>query len=65
MFKFPFDTQVCFLAISSIGNFDNTTNITGDNIYFKFFGGNQEFRYAYLNNVLIMRSDFSAVWYKA
>ena len=57
MFKFPFDTQVCFLVISNFGNVDNTTNITGDYIAFRFFSENQEFRYTYLNNELVLRSD--------
>ena len=48
MFKFPFDSQVCYITFGNIVDVDDIINITNlmDHIDLTFFIENQEFRYA-------------------
>ena len=53
MYKFPFDTQVCDVALSSLVNYDHVVNITSSQKYVncEIFLENQEFRYGEFNHV--------------
>ena len=48
MFKFPLDSQVCYITFGNIVDVDDIINITNlmDHIDLTFFIENQEFRYA-------------------